>query len=118
LGFNRLCDGNWGNYLITVDKSIVGPWIAEQCNMVWTPENSTTIGLEKNGELVAGVWYEDFNGKSVTAPVMSSNEKSIGLVSNMGFEKEAQLLDVFPDGDLLFFVLTKDKCRFLGESNG
>ena len=135
--------------MIIVDKSVVGPWIAERCNMVWTPENSTAIGLEKNGELVAGVWYEDFNGRSITchiaiekqmtksflafifhypyiqlgvekiiAPVMSSNEKSIRLVSNMGFQKEAQLLDVFPDDDLLFFVLTKDKCRFLGESNG
>ena len=135
--------------MITVDKSVVGPWIAEQCQMVWTPENSTTIGLERNGELVAGVWYEDFNGKSVTchiaitgqmtpeylsfifyypyiqlgvdkiiAPIISDNEKSIGLVKKMGFEEQAQLLDVFPSGDLLFFVMTKDKCRFLGENNG
>ena len=56
--------------MIIVDKSVVGPWIAQRCNMVWTPENSTAIGLEKNGELVAGVWYEDFNGKSVTCHIV------------------------------------------------
>lgn len=135
--------------MIITDKSIVGPWIAQKCNMVWTEENSTAIGLIRNKQLVAGVWYEDFNGKSVTchiaidgrmtkeylafifrypfiqlgvdkivAPIISNNEKSIRLVENMGFEEEARLLDVFPNGNLLFFVLNKDKCRFLGVRYG
>jgi RimJ/RimL family protein N-acetyltransferase len=117
--------------------------------MIWTPENSQAIGLTKDGELVAGVWYEDFNKKSVTChiaitgqmtkqylaiifdypfvqlgvdkiicPVKSNNDKSIRLVKNMGFEEQARLLDVFPSGDLLFFVMSKDKCRFLGERYG
>ena len=135
--------------MIITDKSIVGPWIAQKCNMVWTEENSTAIGLIRNKQLVAGVWYEDFNGKSVTChiaidgrmtkeylafifrypfiqlgvdkivvPIVSDNEKSIRLVENMGFEEEARLLDVFPNGSLLFYVLNKDKCRFLGVRYG
>jgi hypothetical protein len=36
----------------------------------------------------------------------------------LGFEEQARLLDVFPTGDLLFFVMSKDKCRFLGERYG
>ena len=31
--------------------------------------SGTSIGLEKDGELVAGVVYTDFNGKSITASI-------------------------------------------------
>lgn len=116
--------------------------------MVWTPENSTTIGWVGE-EIESVVWYEDYNKKSVTchiylgkglnkqylatifdypfiqlgvdkiiAPVISSNDKSIEFVKKLGFEEQARLLDVFPTGDLLFFVMSKDKCKFLGERYG
>lgn len=116
--------------------------------MVWTPENSSTIGWVTD-EIEAVVWYEDFNKRSVTchiylenglnkqylhtifdypfvqlgvnkiiAPVVSSNDKSVEFVKKLGFEEQARLLDVFPTGDLLFFVMSKDKCRFLGERYG
>ena len=135
--------------MISVNKDFVGKYVAKHCDMVWTPENSQALGLVKDGELVAGVWYEDYNKKSVTChiaitgrmtrqylsiifdypfvqlgvekiicPVKSNNDKSIRLVKNMGFEEQARLLDVFPSGDLLFFVMSKDKCRFLGERYG
>ena len=116
--------------------------------MVWTPENSTTIGWVGE-EIESVVWYEDYNKKSVTchiylgkglnkqyldtifdypfvqlgvdkiiAPVISSNDKSVEFVKKLGFEEQARLLDVFPTGDLLFFVMSKDKCKFLGERYG
>lgn len=37
--------------------------------MVWNPQKSTAIGLIKDNELIAGVWYEDFNEKSVTCHI-------------------------------------------------
>jgi RimJ/RimL family protein N-acetyltransferase len=117
--------------------------------MAWTPENSTAIGLLKDDELVAGVWYEDYNKVSImchiaitgkmtpeylniifdypfvqlgvnkiVVPVLSDNEASIKFVKNLGFEENARLLDVSPDGDMIFFVMTKDKCRFIGERYG
>lgn len=135
--------------MIIVDKNLVGQYVANHCKMVWTPDNSQAIGLIKDNEIVAGVWYEDFNGQSVTChiaitgkmtrkylstifnypfvqlgvnkivcPIGSNNDKSIRLVKNMGFEEQARLLDVFPSEDLLFFVMSKDKCRFLGERYG
>jgi len=134
--------------LISTDKDILGPFIAEKLNMVWTPENSTTIGWIGK-EIESVVWYEDFNKKSVSchiylgkglnkqylntifdypfvqlgvdkiiAPVISSNDKSVEFVKKLGFEEQARLLDVFPTGDLLFFVMSKDKCKFLGERYG
>lgn len=135
--------------MICVDKSLVGPWLAKELDMVWTPENSSTIGWIENDELVNGVWYEDFNGKSVTChivlkkplnrtflaiifdypfiqlgvskiigPVKSNNQKSINLVTKFGFKEEARLLEAFPDADLIFFVMNKEECRFLGERYG
>lgn len=134
--------------MISTDKDLLGPFIAEKLNMVWTPENSTTIGWVTE-EIESVVWYEDFNKKSVTchiylkkglnkqylhtifdypfvqlgvdkiiAPVISSNDKSVEFVKKLGFEEQARLLDVFPTGDLLFFVMSKDKCKFLGERYG
>jgi L-amino acid N-acyltransferase YncA len=132
-----------------VDKNFVGPWLAKELDMVWTAENSSTIGWVENGELVNGVWYEDFNGKSVTChivlkkplnrtflaiifdypfiqlgvskiigPVKSNNHKSMNLVTRFGFKEEARLLDAFPNADLIFFVMNKEDCRFLGERYG
>lgn len=134
--------------MLSFDKDILGPFIAEKLNMVWTPDNSTTIGWVGE-EIESVVWYEDYNKKSVTchiylgkglnkqylatifdypfiqlgvdkiiAPVISSNDKSVEFVKKLGFEEQARLLDVFPTGDLLFFVMSKDKCKFLGERYG
>jgi L-amino acid N-acyltransferase YncA len=135
--------------MLCLDKDVVGPWIARHCNMVWTPENSNAIGWLKDGQVCAGVWYEDYNQVSVmchiaitgkmtpeylniifdypfvqlgvdkiVVPVLSDNEASIKFVKNLGFEEKARLLDISPNGDMLFFVMTKDKCRFIGERYG
>lgn len=135
--------------MITTDKNLVGPWIAKELDMVWTLENSTTIGWIEGNELVAGVWYEDFNGKSITChivikkplnrkflaiifdypfiqlgvskiigPVKSDNLKAIEFDKKLGFKEEARILDAFPNSDLIFFVMNKDDCRFLGERYG
>ena len=62
--------------------------------------------------------FEQLGVKNIIAPVISDNELSIDFVKKLGFEEKARLLDVFPTGDLLFFVMTKDKCKFTGERYG
>jgi RimJ/RimL family protein N-acetyltransferase len=135
--------------LIVCDKSIVGPWIAQQTRMIWKPEGTETIGLSSNGELVAGVWYEDYNPQSIVthiaiqgrvsplylhvifhypfvqlcvqkiiAPVLEDNAESIRLVTKMGFKEEARLKDVHPTGDMIFFVMNKKDCKYLGARYG
>lgn len=115
----------------------------------FNPEAARAIGLERNGNPVAGVFYEGWNHKSVVAhiaiegrltplflyaifhypfqvlgvhkviaPVAESNEESIRLVKKMGFIEEARLLDAHPDGALIFFTMTPDRCRFIGEKYG
>lgn len=135
--------------MLCLDKEVVGPWIARHCNMTWTPDNSYAIGWLRDGEVCAGVWYEDYNKVSImchiaitgrmtpeylniifdypfvqlgvdkiVVPVLSDNEASIKFVKNLGFEEKARLLDISPDGDMIFFVMSKDNCRFIGERYG
>lgn len=134
---------------IVTDKSIVGPWIASQTRMIWKPEGTETIGLARDGRLVAGVWYEDWNPQSITthiaiddvisrlylhvifhypfvqlcvqkiiAPVLADNSESIRLVEKMGFKEEARLKDVHPTGDMVFYVMNKQDCKYLGARYG
>jgi L-amino acid N-acyltransferase YncA len=134
--------------LLCFDKDLLGPFIAQKLDMIWTPENSTVIGWVTD-EIESVVWYEDFNKKSVTChiylgkglnrqylhtifdypfvqlgvdkiigPVKSDNKKAIDLDIKLGFKEEARLLDAFPNADLIFFVMNKDECRFLGERYG
>jgi hypothetical protein len=48
----------------------------------------------------------------------SSNENAIRFNHKLGFVEEARIKDAFPDGDMVFLIMTKDKCRFRGERYG
>lgn len=48
-----------------ISNAEVGHWVAEQMGGMYHPKGSEAIGLERNGQLVAGIIYEDFNGASV-----------------------------------------------------
>lgn len=49
---------------IISDKVIVGPWVAKKNFATFNPEGSEAIGLERHDNLVAGVLYENWNGRS------------------------------------------------------
>jgi hypothetical protein len=51
--------------------------------------------------------------KRITARVKSTNEKSIKLVTKMGFKLESRLTQAIPDGDFLFFVMFKEDCKYI-----
>ena len=124
----------------------VGRWVAERINGAFH-SGSTAIGLERNGNIVAGVLYEHWNGRSVVAhmaasgrltpayvaaifdyafnvcgchkvilPVASTNAKSGKFVRKLGFTQESHIRDASPDGDIVFYTLTKQDCRFLGST--
>jgi len=48
------------------------------------------------------------------APVSSSNSKIMKLLDNMGFAEEARIKDA-ADGDIVFYTLARQDCRFLHE---
>jgi hypothetical protein len=87
----------------------------------YNADRSAAIGLEKDGELVAGTVYEMWNGKSVVChitwdqitpaylaavydypynvanvdkiigPISSNHTRALALVSKMGFSEEARI---------------------------
>ena len=129
-----------------VQGDSVGAWVAQQTTGSYHC-NSSAIGLEREGQVVAGVIYESFMDTTITchiaiagrvnkkflraifdypfrvcnvdkiiAPVIADNDKSINLVQNMGFTEEARIAR--SNGDMIFFTLLKDKCKFLGGKYG
>ena len=54
---------------IVYDKSIIGPWVCHRTGGSYVEQDSQTIGLVRNGELVAGVLYDHYNGRSIAMHV-------------------------------------------------
>lgn len=45
----------------------VGRWIAERTDGSYSEDTASTLGLERDGKIVAGVMYENWNGRSLVA---------------------------------------------------
>jgi RimJ/RimL family protein N-acetyltransferase len=54
----------------------------------------------------------------IIAPVASENASAIRLVENMGFSEECRIKDGNPNGDMIFFTMARESCRFLGHRYG
>lgn len=50
---------------ICFDPQIVGPWVSKKTGGTWSEGRGTAIGKIKDGKLIAGVLYEDWNGANV-----------------------------------------------------
>lgn len=51
--------------MIVLDASRIGPWVCERAGGTWVAGRGTAIGQERNGEIISGVLYEDYNGANV-----------------------------------------------------
>lgn len=99
----------------------VGQWVSDYTGGAFDPNRSVALGLERNGELVAGTVYENWNGVSVVChivwhkvtpryvaaafdypynvanvdkiigPISSNHTRALALVSKMGFSEEARI---------------------------
>lgn len=43
----------------------IGRWVASELHSTFSPEAATAVGLVRNGVIVAGAMFENWNGKSV-----------------------------------------------------
>ena len=57
--------------MIVFDRDRLGPWVAERTGGTYYEDSGQTIGLEKNGVLVAAVLYDNCTGRSVQMHVAS-----------------------------------------------
>lgn len=51
--------------------------------------------------------------EKIIVPIASENQDSMGFVTNLGFTEEARIRKAHPQGDLVFFTLAREACRFL-----
>lgn len=55
--------------MLCLDASRVGPWVCERAGGTWVPGRGTAIGRLVDGELVAGVLYEDFTHANIVCHI-------------------------------------------------
>ena len=58
--------------MIYLNDEVTGPWVCEKAGGLWVPRKSRTIGWLENGELVAGVVYEDWTGTNFNCHIRGS----------------------------------------------
>lgn len=51
--------------------------------------------------------------EKIIVPVGSDNAQSTKVVKNMGFKEEGRIKNGRPNGDIVFYTLHRDDCRFL-----
>ena len=123
---------------------LVQQYVEERTHGVYGPLLQA-IGLEKSHRIIAGVVFEEWNGKSlvchiaadrltrefleiasdyaynrcgvwkIIAPVFSDNERGKRFVRKFGFQLEAQIREATASGDILLFTMTRQQCRYLKE---
>lgn len=122
--------GHWvakrvrGGYFAERSQSIGlkrnGEWVAGVIYENWNHQ-SIVCHIAVEGRMtpsfLAAIFDYPFNVcqvEKIIVPVPSANTESTGLVTNMGFTEEARIKDAHPEGDIVFFTLARDACRFLG----
>jgi RimJ/RimL family protein N-acetyltransferase len=71
-----------------IDGERVGDWVAAQTGGAYHAQKSQAIGLVRDGQLVAGVIYENWNGKSIICHIAFLGRLSkefLGLVYRYPF---------------------------------
>ena len=132
---------------------VIGPevvsWVAVRTNEYGNFGAAQGIGWERDGALVAGVAYAEWNGVNVVAHIASDgsrrwltrtflnvifdypfrqlgvrritacvgegNSDSRRFLLHLGFVHEATLRGAHPTGDLLVYVLWKEKCKWISQ---
>lgn len=92
--------------MIFFDADIIGPWIASQVpGMTYYPGTCSAIGRVKDGHIVAGVLYHDFNGANVFAHIAVNpggmNRRFLSMIFDYPFNqlKAKRITGVVPSSN-------------------
>jgi len=61
--------------VIVTDADIVGPWVADRNGHDYLSGSCTALGWARHGVLVAGVLFNEYNGRSVQMHVASDGSR-------------------------------------------
>lgn len=57
--------------------------------------------------------FRQLKVKRITVVIADDNARSIALAEHLGFSREATLVDAYPTGNLLIYVMHRASCRWL-----
>ena len=77
--------------MITSDVRLIGPWVAEKTGGTWCYGRGSGLGKIKDGKLVAGVLYEDYNGANVVCHIRGepgwADRRFLGIIFDYPFNQ-------------------------------
>lgn len=77
--------------MLCLDADRVGPWVCERAGGTWVKGRGTAIGRLVDGELVAGVLYEDWNEANIVCHIAGEGNWAtkgyLGVIFNYPFEQ-------------------------------
>ena len=77
--------------MITNDVRLIGPWVAEKTGGTWCYGRGSGLGKIKDGRLVAGVLYEDYNGANVVCHIRGepgwADRRFLGIIFDYPFNQ-------------------------------
>src|SRR5690625_3684921 len=79
--------------MIFFDADIIGPWVAERVGIKrYIPGTASAIGRIKDGRIVAGDLYQDYNGANVSAHIAGEgqnwlNKKFLSIIFDYPFNQ-------------------------------
>ena len=79
MGINRRCVSAGLGWHI-VQGSDVGHWVAERVQGKYFAEGSQAIGLERDGQIIAGVIYENWNKASIVCHIAIEGRMTKGYL--------------------------------------
>lgn len=130
------------------DTARVGEYIAKRNGGTYRDLSCPSVGLECNGQMRAGIIYDNYLGNSICGNFAIERmnrewlwycfhypfeelkvKKLIGLVDStnlaairfnlhLGFRCEATIADAAKRGDLHIFTMARDECRWLSNERG
>lgn len=72
------------------DAEVIGPWVLDRAGGVWLPGRATAIGQMKDGQINAGVLYEDWNGANIFCHIAGvgnwANKRFLSVIYHYPFE--------------------------------
>lgn len=80
---------------LCLDAEIVGPWVASRTGGTWSPGRGAAIGkLDDQGNLIAGVLYEDWNGANIMCHIAGEGNWASRQFLNVIFDYPFNQLEV------------------------
>lgn len=76
--------------MISTDPHWIGPWVAERAGGTFSPDTMTAIGLIRENSVLAGVMFENWNGKSIVAHMAATGRLTrtfLGVIFQYAYEK-------------------------------